>query len=146
MSSVRNTIIDNIQTALETIKESGGFNTTVRRVTREVNVGLRGTWIDSDMPGIFINDTLPEIRLTPVGTDQRRTMVIMLEGAVSKPSGLSNHFNEFVADIRKVLHATDLGTNVITFHLTELDPSQGTTGIEFDQLLEITYYYPEASP
>ena len=144
MSTVRNTILNNLKTALEGITVFNGYNNDIQKVTRDANNTAK--WNESDKPAIWIADNAPEERLTPVGTDARRTMLVQLLGFVEKYDDLSAHFNDFLADVRKLIHSADLGSNVIEMILGESDSEIGENQINFLQIVQITYYYPEASP
>lgn len=142
--SVRNDLLDNLKTALEAITETNGYNTDIKTVTRDATAF--GTLQESHTPAIWIPAGGSETRLTPVGTNQRRSAVIPLKGAVDQKQNVAILYESFLADLRKCLHAVDLGTYFIDLKIDALSEEIGESFVVFTQDIEIRYYYPEASP
>lgn len=142
--SVRNDILDNLKTALETISGFNGYNTDIKTVTRDATAF--GTLQESMTPALWIPAGGSETRLTPSGTNQRRLAVMPLKGRVMRGQTVEILYESFLADIRKCLHAADLGTYFIDLNLGNLDEAIGEGIIEFTYDVEIRYYYPEATP
>ncbi len=142
--SVRNDLLDNLKTALEAITETNGYNTDIKTVTRDATAF--GTLQESHTPAIWIPAMGPETRLAPVGTNQRRSAVTTLKGKVDKKESVSILYESFLADIRKCLHAADLGTYFIDLKIDSLSEDIGESVVDFAQDVEIRYYYPEGSP
>lgn len=142
--SVRNGLLDNLKTALEAITKTNGYNTDIKTVTRDATAF--GTLQESHTPAIWIPAGGSETRLIPVGTNQRRSMVINLQGKVDKKESVTILYESFLADLRKCLHAVDLGTYFIDLKIDLLSEDIGESVVAFAQDVEIRYYYPEASP
>lgn len=142
--SIRNDLLVNLQTALEAITEANGYNTDIKTVTRDATAF--GTLQESHTPAIWIPAGGSESRLTPVGTNQRRMMVTPLMGRVEKKQNVTVLYESFLADLRKCLHAADLGTYFIDLKIVGLEEEIAESAIVFIQEIEIRYYYPEASP
>lgn len=142
--SVRETILVKLEAALKTIKKGAGYSYDIGSVTREASSSV--DFDSSKSPAIAIVDDGGETPEMPVNTSRRVIARISLEGYIRGSSGLSTIFNDFHADVRKSIHAADLGSNVIYHRLAGLETFTGEDRIFFVQEIEILYYYPEASP
>jgi len=87
-----------------------------------------------------------------VGTNWRVPMTITLQGLVRHGSNsaradeLSDLYSALLADIRKAIHAADLGTYCIYARPGETRAFTGENLIVFTTDVEILYYYPETNP
>jgi hypothetical protein len=135
--STRETILSNLETALQTIP-------SVAYVTRKAT-GM--TDLDSSrIPALLISDDGEESPETKIGTDQRVTAKISIAGMVKAPDNLSTFYNDILADVRKCILSSSLGANVIYRRLGMLRTWTGDDVITFSQDLEILYYYSEVNP
>lgn len=142
--SVRNTILDNIKTELDKISKAAGYSGELPIVTR--NAIAIGTLAESSTPAIWIDDSGEETPYLPVSTNRRQSMPVTLRGGVIRTESLSEVFNDLIADVKRVLHAADFGTNVIDWEFGPLRVEAGDKAIYFEYELMIDYYYPEATP
>jgi hypothetical protein len=148
--STRNTILSNLETALLGITVAAGYNTDIAAVYRHA---MSQNELDSSVcPAVSIVDDGAERPEGNVGANWWVTATITLEGVVrhssNSPTGaeLSEMFNDFLADVRKCIHATDLGANVLYARPGELRAITGDAVIYFQYQLEILYYYSEDTP
>lgn len=141
--SVKETILDNLQTALEEITEDNGYSRTVKMVTREA-IGF-ADFREDQLPLLKISSDTDATYKKPVGTDQRVILPVIVLGAI-KEENVPTAAAEFEADVLKCLHAADLGSNVIYLQPKGGPTTEGEDIITFAAVIEIAYYYPEASP
>lgn len=142
--SIRNTILANVETELKKISKAAGYNTDQGNISR--NAFSLGTLSESSTPALWIDDSGEEKLYLPIGTNHRRMMPITLRGQVIRTEFLSEVFNDFIADIEKVLYAANLGANVIDWDFGPLRKDTAPKDILFEYEIEIDYYFSEASP
>ena len=142
--SVRNTILANIETELKKIKKAGGYNVNCKTISR--NASSMATLSESATPAIWIDDSGDETAYLPIGTNRRQSMPLTLRGWIIRTEFLSEVFNDFIADIRKVFYAANLGANVIDWDFGPLRIEAAPKDIYFEYEMAIDYYYAEASP
>lgn len=148
--SIRGEILNNLEAMLNGITTLNGYAMDIGSVQRRA---FSQDEIDRGRsPAVAIVDNGIERSLGYVGTNQRMKAVITIDGLVRAGSNsptaanVSEYFNTFIADVRKCVYASDLGSNVIYQRLGELRAFVAETAIAFEYDLEILYYYPEASP
>jgi hypothetical protein len=142
--SIKEDILVNLQMALESILTDNGYSTSVRRVTRDAVAMADLT--DDKLPMLQIADTDNELQERPISTNQRVTLTPSINGFLKASANLSTLSTNFQADLKKCLHAADLGASVMYVALKELGSLIGDDIIFFSQKIEILYYYPEANP
>lgn len=140
--SVKETIFANLENALKQITKSNGYSQTAT-VTRKA-VGIKH-FRDDQLPLLKISSSDEETPETSVGSNQRSTMNAIILGTI-KGNDIAAAANDFQADVRKCLHAADLGSNVIYKRIRGGSSEEGEGIVIFAEILEILYYYPEASP
>ncbi|UCE65932.1 MAG: hypothetical protein JSU85_13925 [Candidatus Zixiibacteriota bacterium] len=141
--SVKETILTNLKTALEEIAEYKGYSNSVALVTRKA-IGY-SDFREDQIPLIKISATTDEEFLTPVGSYQRVRWPIIIFAAV-KGTDVETFATSFQRDIRKCLHAVDLGDNVIYTRLKGGPIYEGEDIIYWAEQLETVYYYSESDP
>ncbi len=147
--SSRSTIIDNLETTLRSIQTDSDYLSQVKYVSR---MSLDPAAIDrSKSPALAINEGGIEERIIPVGTKQRRRMIIGIEGIIrtagpGKGSEQSEKLNNLKDDIEKAIASANLGANVIYHRLGEERSLVGEDLILLTYELIILYYYEESNP
>lgn len=100
--SVRERILQNIQTTLEGINETAGYNFTVGRVERMRAVPLAE---DSEFPALFIYETSERIAQGPNPLLTKELTVIIQTWLRSGDNDLSVQMNGITADIETAMFA-----------------------------------------
>ena len=100
MASIRELILQDIQSVLETINTSNGYNTTVRRVERARITPFQRNLL----PAIFIYEESDELVEEKSYCNDRR-MTIAVECWLNSHHNLSQEVNEFYADVQKAIMA-----------------------------------------
>lgn len=118
--SIRNTILDNLKTALEAVKDDATYDINIHRVSLfDENVLMQKA---QDLPLVVILDTGKE-SLIYDGTNYRYRLEIVLRGVIDADtsSGVTEQLNNMVATLKKFVDSEpSLGSNALKFRIAEV--------------------------
>ena len=120
MSSIRNTILDNLKTAIEAMEDSGTYEINIHRVSMFDENVLKQE--PHDLPLIMLIDTGEEQLQVYDGTNYRYSWKVILRGVVSTDtaSGLHEELNKMISSVKEFIDSgPSLGSNVLKFRYLE---------------------------
>lgn len=137
--SVKQTILDNIETAVKAITKTGGYNTDVAQVKQ---FGLATDIQVENKPAIAIIE-YPETVVAEDETNVQFVMPVELRAIMSERADLRDKITKFVDDIKKVVYAMSLGSYCLDVRLIGLG-DMAYTSTEGDAKvpvsIEVRYY------